>query len=600
VSERDSIESLPTSTLGQYRIRGRLGSGGMGDVFDAVHVTLDKRVAIKTLRRRFLEDEVVVARFLREGQLASRMRHPNIVDVTDVGVIDGLPCLVMEHLEGETLSQLIRRDGPMRPSALVDYLLPILAAVDFAHDHGVLHRDLKPSNIFLARSWNGEIHPKVLDFGISKLVHEATEAALTTDSAFVGTPHYASPETIRAEKAVDRRADQYSMGVILYEGTTGVRPFAEKGGSFVSMALAICQGDFQPPRTHNPELPEAFERVILRAMSLSADDRFLGMRQLGAALLPFASERARVIWAPTFVMANGSDVRDARDEGPSHNTQILRGSDGMPALVAHPVSSPGHAPLSASGSGPVVVQPPPPPNWPQSGVRTYPPMHAPLNFGGPHGGGLPVLSASAQYPQFTPMAGAMHDRTPSFGAGIGTSIHAHAPKRSSTAAITVAVLALIAAGLVGVLLTRMSARRAAASGEADVAAAANATTYAIDVQTSPESAALELDGVAVGSGQLVKQLPRDGQQHVLRVSAPGYETLLVQFDETRRPPNVMALHASAAGMPSTTLAGKSPGAGPRPPAPAGAGPQAPANARPGQNVKGKPERPRTDNIDPWE
>ena len=180
VAERGSLDSLKAGTLGQYRVRGRIGSGGMGDVYDAIHTTLDKRVAIKTLRRRFLEDEVVVTRFLREGQLASRMRHPHIVDVTDVGVIDGLPCLVMEHLEGETLSQMIRRDGPMKPSTLVDILLPIIAAVDFAHDHGVLHRDLKPSNIFLSRSWNGEVQAKVLDFGISKLVHESTEAALTT------------------------------------------------------------------------------------------------------------------------------------------------------------------------------------------------------------------------------------------------------------------------------------------------------------------------------------------------------------------------------------------------------------------------------------
>src|SRR4051812_29126343 len=102
---------MPTSALGQYQIRSRVGSGGMGDVYDAVHTALNERVAVKTLGKRFLDDETTVTRFLREGQLASRIRHPNFVDVTDVGVIDGLPCLVMEFLEGEPMSALIRREG---------------------------------------------------------------------------------------------------------------------------------------------------------------------------------------------------------------------------------------------------------------------------------------------------------------------------------------------------------------------------------------------------------------------------------------------------------------------------------------------------------
>jgi serine/threonine-protein kinase len=570
----------------------------MGEVFDAVHVALGKRVAIKTLRRRFLDDEVVVARFLREGQLASRMRHPNIVDVTDVGVIDGLPCLVMEHLEGETLSQVIRRDGPMKPNALVDHLLPIIAAVDFAHDHGVLHRDLKPSNIFLARSWNGEVHAKVLDFGISKLVHESAEAALTTDSAFVGTPHYASPESVRAEKAPDRRSDQYSMGVILYEGTTGIRPFAEKGGSFVTMAMAICNGDFPPPRAHKPELPESFERVVLRAMSLRADDRFLGMRELGAALLPFASERARVIWAPTFEGAGG---RDAPDQPSSPETQVLRTSVGVPAPAnPNPSSIPGRA--AFSGTGPAL----PPHDWSPSGIQLHAPMHAAPSMGGvPSIGPAPSIHTGGGHPHFVPMGAAMHERTPSFGSGIGASIAAAPPaKRGSAALVTLAVVALVGAGLIGVALSRMSAKRAAASdGEASAAAAG--TTFAVDVQATPDTAAFELDGISLGSGHLEKQFPRDGQKHILRASAPGYETLLVPFDESHPPPNVIGLHASPGGVASTSLAGKSPtNVAPRPtavvaPGPA-AGPRPGTGPAPGPNVKPKPDRPRTDNIDPWE
>lgn len=588
--ERDSLESLPAGTLGQYRVRARIGSGGMGDVYDAVHVTLDKRVAIKTLRRRFLDDQVVVARFLREGQLASRMRHPNIVDVTDVGVIDGLPCLVMEHLEGETLSQLIRRDGPMELSALVDFLLPILAAIEFAHDHGVLHRDLKPSNIFLTRSWNGEIHPKVLDFGISKLVHESTEAALTTDSAFVGTPHYASPESVRAEKAVDRRSDQYSMGVILYEGATGVRPFAAKSGSFVSMAMAICSGDFQPPRAHCPTLPEGFERVILRAMSLNAEDRFPGMRELGVALLPFASDRARVIWAPSF-QAQGSEASGTGQ--PSPETQLLQGTGGKTALVQSPSSPPGQAPYSATGPAQ------PQHGWPPSGAHAYPAMQgqAPPSYNGPVTGPQPFTGSSQ--PPFVMPAGMVHDRTPSFGAGINSSIQAPAPKKSSSL-VALLVVALGVVGVVGILLSRSAARRAAVAGEADpvpvgAPPVAPIAAFPVDVQATPDSAVIELDGVSIGSARLTRQFANDGEKHNLRVSAAGYETLLLEFDATRPPPKVISLRAVSTGVASTTLAGKSaPAVKGKPASPAG------PSTRSAPPAKGKPDRPRTDNIDPWE
>src|SRR5438093_1142081 len=123
----------------------------MGDVYEAIHKGLNRTVAIKTLQRRFLDDETIVARFLREGQLSTRIRHPNIVDVTDVGMIGGMPCLVMELLEGESLSATIKRRGALPVQELVDLVLPIVGAVEAAHDRGILHRDLKPSNIFLAR-----------------------------------------------------------------------------------------------------------------------------------------------------------------------------------------------------------------------------------------------------------------------------------------------------------------------------------------------------------------------------------------------------------------------------------------------------------------
>jgi eukaryotic-like serine/threonine-protein kinase len=288
------------TSVGQYTIKRRIGAGGMGEVYEAEHVGLAKRVAIKTLRRQFTDNEVVVARFLREGQLASRIRHPHIVDVTDVGVIDGLPCLVMEYLEGESLHTLLRREKSLDLAKLIDIMLPVLAAVDAAHQQGVVHRDLKPANIFLARGLS-DVIPKVLDFGISKVVQDQAPAELTTDSTFLGSPFYVSPEVARGDRNVDARSDQYSLGVILYEGACGVRPFAQRADTFMALMFAIAQGDFPPPHVHRPGLPMDFERVVLRAMARSRGDRFPSVGALARAVLPFASPRSRTIWEPAFM-----------------------------------------------------------------------------------------------------------------------------------------------------------------------------------------------------------------------------------------------------------------------------------------------------------
>ena len=310
VRPQETPDLAPGTSVGQYTIQRRIGAGGMGEVYEAVHTGLGKRVAIKTLRRAYAENDVVVTRFLREGQLAARIRHPHIVDVTDVGMIDGLPCLVMEYLDGESLHAYFRREGALDLSQLVDLVLPVLAAVDAAHVQGVVHRDLKPANIFLARGWNDDVSAKVLDFGISKIVEDAP-SELTTDSTFLGSPHYVSPELARGERNLDARADQYSLGVILYEGATGVRPFATKADTFMGLMYAIAQGDFDPPHLHRPGLPTDFERVILRAMAGQKSDRFPSVGALGRALLPFASARTRTIWEPRFGAMSAPKLQEA-------------------------------------------------------------------------------------------------------------------------------------------------------------------------------------------------------------------------------------------------------------------------------------------------
>jgi len=577
---------MPTTTLGQYEIRSRIGSGGMGDVYDAMHTGLNRRVAIKTLRRRYLDDDTVVARFLREGQLASRIRHPNIVDVTDVGMIGGLPCLVMEHLEGEPFGAMIKRGGALGVAAAVDLLLPIVAAVDYAHERGVLHRDIKPSNIFIARTWNGDVTPKILDFGISKLVDESQQAALTTDSAFVGTPHYASPEAMRAEKTTDGRSDQYSMGVVFYEATTGTKPFFDKGGNFVALAMAICAGEFPPPRQLKPDLPAAFESVVLRAMSLRSEERFPSMRAFGEALLGFASDRARMIWGPTFAGAGAAsdDAAAAAAALPRDGTQVIL----RPSATSASVSS-SAAPSAFSVTGP-------------SGF--------PIGAGTPHSGMHPSLFSAHTGPPLPPVT----DRTPSYSLA-GGSLPGYAPTAKASRAGSVMLGAmLVATLLVGGLAVVKFTGGPKAVGALDSPTGATVTsaaspaegTYAVTISVSPANASVELDGVAVGAGAIHRTLPKDGRQHALRVSAPGHETVYTTFDEHRPPPSSIALRPASAGAPAA--ASHAPAS-----SPAGRGDVRPIEKASGsshgggsgggkQTGSGKnpDNRPRTDNIDPWE
>jgi eukaryotic-like serine/threonine-protein kinase len=274
--------------VGSYELVARIGEGGMGTVYAAVHVGLGKRVAIKTLRTAFAADDDVRARFVREGKAAVAVRHPNVVDVDDVGVHEGIPYLVMELLEGESLAAMLGRRQRLSPQETADIVVPVLSAMAESHRAGVVHRDLKPDNIFLARGAGGLPVPKVLDFGISKLL-ETQSFRLTGEKAMLGTPYYMAPEQASSARDVDARSDLYAIGVILYHALSGRVPFA--GSSLAQVLSLILHAPPVPLQERAPDVPPALERVVLRAMEKDPALRFQDARSLGRALLPFASER---------------------------------------------------------------------------------------------------------------------------------------------------------------------------------------------------------------------------------------------------------------------------------------------------------------------
>lgn len=292
----------PGAQFARYRIVREVGSGGMGSVYEAVLVDLNKRVALKVLSPELANRPEHRERFMREGRAAARIRHPNVVEIFDVGEHEGLPFLAMEFLVGQDLRARYDQ-GPLKPADLLDLTLPVLAAVVTAHDAQVIHRDLKPENIFLNEHAGHGVQPIVLDFGISKVLDDVSAENLTATSTMVGTPLYMSPEQVRRSREVDPRTDQYALAVMLYEGLSGVCAFS--GNSIYDLLLKKVQGEFTPLRTLKPELPEELCSAIERAMAPDRDHRYASVRAFATALMPFARERTRALWSPILSAQTG-------------------------------------------------------------------------------------------------------------------------------------------------------------------------------------------------------------------------------------------------------------------------------------------------------
>jgi len=277
-----------------FEIVGLVGQGGMGCVYKALDRDLGRTVAIKTLHGIDQHAPQSLARFRREAQAASRVVHPNLVIIYSSGTFGDTPYIVMEYLSGRSLAAEIA-DGPISVERTADILGAACAGVYAAHRADVVHRDLKPANIFLAHTPMGET-PKILDFGISRIGDD--NSSLTGTGDVVGTTYYLAPEQA-AGHAIDARADQYALGVILYECLTGVRPFT--GAAVYAIMRNIVEGIFQPPSHLRPEIPRDLETVVLRAMSRVPEDRFARVRDLGLALVPFMSTQGRQQWSHHFM-----------------------------------------------------------------------------------------------------------------------------------------------------------------------------------------------------------------------------------------------------------------------------------------------------------
>jgi serine/threonine-protein kinase len=258
----------PADCLGPFLLLGSIGEGGMGTVYEARHIRSDQQVAVKVLHEALVKDPKILARFQAEARALNVARHPNIVEVLDVGTsADGRPWFAMEYLRGQSLAARVGR--PL----LARFALPILAQIcrglGAAHGAGIIHRDLKPQNIFLVERL-GTSWVKLLDFGIAKILAPGLASRKTTVGAVIGTPGYMAPEQCDGSE-VDARADLYSVGVISYLLGTGTLPFA--GLPLTELLLAHRTRTPEPPRSLNRSISVAWERATLRAMAKQPEQR---------------------------------------------------------------------------------------------------------------------------------------------------------------------------------------------------------------------------------------------------------------------------------------------------------------------------------------
>jgi eukaryotic-like serine/threonine-protein kinase len=256
---------------GRYRILGRIGSGGMADVWVAEDTELGRRVALKILHERFAQDHEFVQRFYREASSAAGLQHPNVVNVFDRGEVDGTYYIAMEYVEGSSLKDLITRGLTLGEA--IEVTRQLLTAAAFAHAHGIVHRDLKPQNVLIDR----EGRLRVTDFGIAR----AGASEITQTGSVMGTAQYLSPEQAQG-LSVTPASDLYSIGVILYEALTGRVPF--QGDSAVAVALKQVSEQPAPPSQINPAVPPALNAVVLRALAKDPANRYASAGEFIAAL----------------------------------------------------------------------------------------------------------------------------------------------------------------------------------------------------------------------------------------------------------------------------------------------------------------------------
>jgi predicted Ser/Thr protein kinase len=278
-------ELQPGARLGNYEIVQKIGQGGMGVVYEARHLLLPRRVAIKFLLINKSHDEEQIRRFLGEAVASAQIGHRGVVDIYDYGYDDrNLAYLVMEFIDGQSLQAVMKRSGQLPVPMVIRIVHDVAEILAAAHKSGIVHRDLKPDNILLSRDEFGNDFTKILDFGVAKFVNAQSMSGKTKIGSILGTPWYMPPEQCQGFLTVDYRSDIYALGCVFYQMVAGKVPFA---GTLRDVLMAHIHVDPQPPRNFCPSIPPAVEKLILQMMAKEPADRPVSMDVVAATLADF-------------------------------------------------------------------------------------------------------------------------------------------------------------------------------------------------------------------------------------------------------------------------------------------------------------------------
>ena len=322
---------------GKYQVERVLGSGGMGIVVQARHLTLARRVAIKFMRPEALKDGESVARFQREANAAASLLSEHTARVQDTGrLANGAPYMVMEFLVGQDLGELVERSGALPIGTAVALMLQACEALAEAHARGIVHRDIKPRNLFLAQRVDGSPLLKVLDFGLAKHVETGNDHALTRTTAVMGSPQYMSPEQMRASRDVDHRTDIWSLGVCLYELLTGTVPF--DAPTVPMLCALVLKESPRPPHELRPDIPLELSAAVMRCLEKEPGARFEDVGALADSLEPFGAapgSAVRVRGVLTTTQASERQGGAYSHPNPMVSMRSVKTSAGLDATLAH-------------------------------------------------------------------------------------------------------------------------------------------------------------------------------------------------------------------------------------------------------------------------
>ena len=306
--ESESLDPLiGTLLLGRYRITRQLGGGGAGLVYEATHIGIDRRVAIKFLREQHMNSAEMMVRFEREARLAASVDDAHVVEILDVGDVHGRMFIVMEMLDGESFAAVISREA-LTEQRIAALLAQAARALGAAHAKSIVHRDVKSANLFVIDR-GGVESVKVLDFGVSKLTHAIDQPALTQAGLVVGTTEYMSPEQARGE-TVDARTDIYSLGVVMYEAAARRRPFDV--GNELETLTRIVAGELTPLQQVNPYVSDRYAAITARAMAHDRNDRYANAFDLATDLDMLSRAPSTAASTPTQMMSVVPEARRSR------------------------------------------------------------------------------------------------------------------------------------------------------------------------------------------------------------------------------------------------------------------------------------------------